>query len=120
MKLTKYEINRIESKCEPLIGKFKSQYILKNPEKNYNYLVDIYLKQYRNYLYLCGKYKTEKPNRIENEFEEMFVRLKIIQKDSFDISYMRHTGKWFLIANGLTFDECLEMIEGTPTLHPIG
>ena len=104
MKPTDYEKNRIESQCQPLIEKLKSQYVSKNPEKKYNYLVDIYIKWYRDYLYFCEKYKSESSNRIADEFEDKFVRLKIIKKDKFEISYMRHTGKWFLIACDLTLN----------------
>ena len=119
MILTDYEKSRIESQCQPVIEKLKSQYVSKNPNKEYNYLVDIYIKWYRDYLYFCEKNKSENPNRIADEFEDKFVRLKIIKKDKFDISYMRHTGKWFLIACDLTLNECLDMIENTPTLHPV-
>jgi hypothetical protein len=119
MKLTGFEKNRIESQCQPLIGKLKSQYILKNPKKEYNYLVDIYIKWYRDSLYFCGKYKSESPDRLVNEFENYFVRLKSIKPGSFEISYMRHTEKWCLVARDLPLNECLEMIEDTPTLHPV-
>ena len=120
MKLTDYEKTRIESQCQPLIEKLKSQYVSKNPDKKYNYLVDIYIKWYRDYLYFCEKYKSESPDRIVDEFEDKFVKLKITKKDKFDISYMRHTGKWNLIACDLSLTECLEMIEDTPTFHPVG
>ena len=120
MKLTVYEKTRIESQCQPLIEKLKLQYVLKNPDKKFNYLVDIYTRWYRDYLYLCEKNKSESPNRIADEFEDKFVRLKIIKKDKFDISYLRHTGKWSLIACDLTLKECLKMIEDTPTFHPVG
>jgi len=119
MKLTDYEKNRIESQCQPLIEKLKAQYVSKSPDKKYNYLVDIYIKRHGDNLYFCEKYKSESPNRIAGEFEDKFVRLKIIKKDKFEISYMRHTGKWFLVACDLTLNECLEMIEDTPTFHPI-
>jgi hypothetical protein len=119
MKLTGYQKNRIESQCQPLIEKLKSQYVLKNPDKRYNYMVDIYIKWYRNYLYFCGKYKSENPDRLVDEFEGNFARLKIIKPDSFEISYMRHTEKWFIIARDLTLNKCLEMIEDTPTFHPV-
>ena len=33
MKLTDYEKNRVENQCQPLIEKLKSQYVLKNPDK---------------------------------------------------------------------------------------
>jgi len=120
MKLTDLEKVRIENLCQPLIEKLKYEYVSKDPNKGFNYLVDIYIMWYQDYLYFCGKYKSESPNRIVDEFEEKFVRLKITNKDKFDISYMRHTGKWFPIASGLTFNEFLEMIEDIPTLHPIG
>ena len=120
MKLSDYKKNRIENQCKPLIEKFKSEYVAKNPNKEFNYLVDIYIKWYRDNLYFCGKYKSESPNRIVDEFEEKFVRLKATNRDKFDISYMRHTGKWFTIASCLTLNECLKMIEGAPILHPIG
>lgn len=47
------------------------------------------------------------------------MRFKIIKPDSFKIFYMRHTEKWFIIARDLTLNECLEMIEDTPTFHPV-
>ncbi len=120
MKLTDHDKARIESQCQPLIEKLKSEYVPENPAKEYNYLVDIYTKWHRDCLYFCEKYKSESPDRIADEFEEKFVRLKIINTDKFEISYMRHTGKWFSIVSGLTLNECLEMIEDTPTLHPDG
>ncbi|GBE27985.1 hypothetical protein BMS3Bbin03_01920 [bacterium BMS3Bbin03] len=120
MKLTDYEKDKIESQCQPLIEKLQSHYVSKNPDKKYNYLVNIYLKWYRNNLYFCGKYKSESPDRIADEFEDKFVRLKSTGKDKFDFSYMRHTGQWSLVASDLTLNECLEMIENTPTFHPIG
>ena len=120
MKLTNYEKKRIENQCQPLIEKLRAQYVPKNPDKKYSYLVDIYIKWYRGYLYFCGKYKAETPDGLVDEFEDNFVRLKITKTDNFDISYMRHTKKWGLIACGLSLNKCLEMIEETPTFHPVG
>jgi len=94
--------------------------VSENPNKNYNCLIDIYIKWYRDNLYFCKNYKSEIPNRIVDEFEEKFVRLKILKKDKFDISYMKHTRKWVSIAFDLTLKECLEMIKDTPTFHPVG
>jgi len=120
MKLTDYEKDNIKNLCQPLIEKFKSEYIPINPNKEFNYLVDIYVKWHQGNLYFCEKYKSESQNTIVGEFEEKFVRLNMANKDNFDISYMRHTGKWSSIAFGLTLNECLEMIENTSTLHPAG
>ena len=120
MKLTNSEKDKIENQCQPLIEKFKSLYILKDPDNNFNYLIDIYLKWYRDHLYFCGKIKSQTSNRSVDEFEEKYVRLKVIKSDCFDLSYMRHTEKWTLVSCDLTLEECLKMIENTPTFHPVG
>jgi hypothetical protein len=118
MNLTTFEKARVERQCEPLIKKLKSQYLPVISNKEYNYLVDIYTKWYRGYLYFYGKYKSVSTDRITDEFEVAFLRLTMTKKDICNISYMRHTGKWLLIACDLTLNACLEMIEDTPTLHP--
>ncbi len=41
-------------------------------------------------------------------------------RDKCDFSYMRHTGKWTLVANWLTLNECLEMIEDIPVFQSFG
>jgi len=49
MKLTDHEKNRIESQCQPSIEKLKLEYMPENPDKEYNYLADIYTKWDRDY-----------------------------------------------------------------------
>jgi hypothetical protein len=55
-----------------------------------------------------------------DDFEVKFVRLKYTAKDQFEFSYLRHTGKWNLLADGLALDECREMILSSPIFQPIG
>ena len=80
----------VEAKFKPIIEELKNEYIEK-PHPEYNYRVDIYSKWYRNYFYLCSKYKSESPKAISKEFELKFTRLEYKGKNSFDIAYMRHT-----------------------------
>lgn len=120
MKFTDFEKRNIENLCQPLIEELKSVYVQKNPNKDFRYLVDVYVKWHGDFLYFCEKNKKENSNSAVDEFEEKFVRLKIKGKNKFDISYMRHTGKWCLIAPDLTLKDCLDMISGIPTLHPKG
>ncbi len=109
----------LEDRCQPLIERFKQEYVKENPDKKYNYLTDVYTKWIRNYLYFCEKYKSEQAGMIEQEFEENFVRLEYLNNDSFNLSYLRHTGRWFPVASNLTLNDCLEMIESIPNFHPI-
>ncbi|MFH0864878.1 MAG: hypothetical protein V1904_01695 [Bacteroidota bacterium] len=114
------EKNKIENYCQPLVEEFKKQYIKKNPDKRFNYMMDIYTKWKGNYFYFIQKYKSEHPDRTADEFEEKFVRLEYTGKDSFRFSYFRHTGQWFLVAVDLTLKDCLEMMRDNPSFQPIG
>ncbi len=109
----------IEKRCQPLVEKFKQQYIKENPDKAYSYLTDVYTKWRGNYLHFCQKFKSENPDKIKPEFERSFVRLEYLRSDSFNFSYFRHTGKWFPVATNLTLNDCFEMIESNPNFHPI-
>lgn len=110
----------IQDYFQPLIERFKKQYILKNPNREFNYLVDVYSKWFQNFFYLCEKFKSEHPNRLADEFEIKFVRLKYTGKNLFEFSYFRHTGQWHLVAEDLTLDECKEMILSNPVFQPNG
>jgi hypothetical protein len=117
------EYNKIEIKLyfQPLIENFKSQFIKENPNKEFNYLIDIYSKWYGNYFYFCEKYKSERENRMVDEFEVKFLRLKFIEKNLFELSYFRHTGQWqTVVPFGMTCHDCKEMILSNPVFHPIG
>lgn len=119
-KLSDLKKSEIEKRCQPLVEQFKQQYIKENPDKMYNYLADVYTKWIGNYLYFRQKFKSENPQMIKPEFEENFVRLEYLESDNFKFSYFRYTGKWFPVANNLTLNDCLEMIENNLTFHPIG
>ena len=119
VKLTELGKKNIQGDFQPLVESFKKQCILQNPDKQFNYLIDIYSKWYQNYFYLCEKYKSEQPNRLADEFEVKIVRLKYTGKNLFDFSYFRHTGQWHLVAKSFTLEECKEMILSNPVFQPI-
>ncbi len=119
IKATEAEKKRIQEFFQPLVDKLKEQFIEENPNKKFNYPIDIYTKWYRNYFYFCEKFKSESPNRIADEFEEKFVRLTHRGENSFDFSYFRHTGQWFLVAESLSLEDCQEMILSNPNFQPL-
>lgn len=120
VKPSEYDKTRIQNYFLPLIESFKGQYIEENPNKEFNYLVDVYSKWHQNYFYLCEKFKSEHPNRLADEFEVKFVRLKFTGKNQFELSYFRHTGQWYFVADGLTLEDCRDMILSNPVFQPIG
>ena len=87
-------------------------------EASFNYIVDIYTKWYRSYFYFCAKYHCPGPNAIAPSIEDKFARLEYVGEDSFNVSYMRHTGEWVEIHIGLSMDQCLAIVKDDPLFGP--
>lgn len=119
-KVPETEKQAILQKCNQLIeSEFKPKYITPPPTDNdWNYLVDIFGRWYRNYFYFCSTYNCPSPHAISPTFESKFARLEYVKKDSFNLAYMRHTGKWWEIFQGLTLEECLAEMKTNIILHP--
>jgi hypothetical protein len=103
----------------PLIEKFKEVFVLSNPDKSYNYCVDIYTKWHRNAFYFCQKFASESPHAIRSSFDSSFVKLEYKGEDTFHFSYFRHTGKWHLVSEFVTKEKALEMILENQVFYPL-
>ena len=96
----------------------KPKHVQLSPDNTlYNYIVDIYTKWYRHYLYLCAKYHNLHPNAISPSFEVKFARLEYIGESKFNLSYMRHTEQWFELYRDLTIEQCLAIIKEDPNFY---
>jgi hypothetical protein len=87
-------------------------------DERFNYVVDIYSKWHQNYFYLCAKYACPGHDVISPFFEAKFARLEYGGNDCFNLSYMRHTGKWREIYTELSLDESLATIRDEPHFLP--
>ncbi|WP_456320635.1 MULTISPECIES: DUF3024 domain-containing protein [Nostocales] len=84
-----------------------------------NYIVDVFGKWYRNYFYFCSIYNCPGKNAISPSFEFRFARLEYTKSNCFNIAYMRHTGQWWEILQGLSLEESLSEIRTNPLLQPV-
>jgi hypothetical protein len=90
----------------------KPKHIEPPPKDNdFNYLVDIYTKWYRNYFYFCSRYNCPSPRALSSTFEDKFARLEYGGPDIFSLAFKRHTGQWVEIFYELSFEECLHEIK---------
>ncbi len=110
----------VQTKANEFVeSKLKPKHIKPPPEdSDFSYLVDIFTKWHGNYFYFCSKYRCPAPECISDFFEDKFTRLEYVGRDSFNLSYMRHTGQWLEVHTGLSLEECLETIEDSPTFYP--
>jgi len=115
----------LRAKAMALINDILKPEHIKPPPKNakWNYIVDLYTKWHRNYLYFCAKYTCPGPNAMSPYFETGFARLEyagsVGRKSRFNLSYMHHTGKWWEIGYGLSLEQCLAEIRGGWALPPL-
>ena len=110
----------LEAKAKELVNSILKPLHVKpsREDEQFNYIVDIYSKWYRNYFYFCSKYACPGPNAISPYFEAKFARLDYIGNGRFNLAYMRHTGKWCEIYPELSLDECLAAIRDAPHFLP--
>ena len=107
----------VQGKATDLVERvLKPKFIKPPPEKEIlNYVVDIYTKWYRNYFYFCAKYCSPAPNALSPYFEFKFARMEYVGLGArFNLSFMRHTGQWVEIYQGIPLDECFSAIEYDP------
>ncbi len=111
---------RVQEKADGLIqSTLKPEHIKPPPpDGRFNYIVDIYSKWYHSYFYFCATYRCPAPNSISEFFESRFARLEYAGNETFNLSYMRHTGQWIELFTNLTLDECLESIKSEPHYLP--
>ncbi len=81
-----------------------------SPDERFNYIVDIFTKWFRGYLYFCATYHCPGPNATSPSFETRFTRLEYAGPDRFNLAYMRYTEQWQEVYRDLSLDECLESI----------
>jgi hypothetical protein len=109
----------LKAKATELVNAVLKPEYVKPPPKHakWNDIVDLYTKWHRNYFYFCAKYACSGPNALSPFFDIGFARLEysggVGRQSWFNLSYMRHTGKWLEIGHSLSLEQCLaEVREG--------
>ena len=85
----------VETKAKDLIENvLKPKHVLPPPEEEqFNYIIDIGAKWYRNYFYFFSTYACPGPNALSPTFESKFARMEPLGDGKFALYFMRHTGK---------------------------
>ena len=110
----------VERKAGALVEEFLKPQFIKPPPKNWrwNYIIDIHSKWHRSFFYFIATYRSRGPTAIRPTFEAPFTRLEYAGHRRFNLAYMRHTGKWWEVHQGLTLDKCLKTIREDSTFQP--
>lgn len=105
--------------CERLIADYlKPRFQPKITPTEFNYPVDIGGAWSGGRYRFFQRYRSGFEENRGQEFNAPFARLDCIGPDSFDIYWMRHTGKWWKLHAGVTLDEAMRLLEMDGLLHP--
>lgn len=119
------ELTRVAltSKAQELIeSKFRHNIELNAPaarKYGFNYVVDIYTSWRGRYFYIVAKYCSPRTDAADEFFEVRNPRMEYVRNNRFNLAYMRHTGKWFVVYRELSMEACLEKIEKQELFWPI-
>ena len=110
----------VEVKARDLIDNVLKPKHVQTPraEEQFNYIIDIGAKWYRNYFYFFSTYACPSPNALSPTFESKFARMEPLGGGKFALYFMRHTGEWVGIYDSLSADECMNAIRDGPWFVP--
>ncbi len=93
----------------------KPRFIQPPPKKpRFNYIIDVTAKWLGGTLFFVQTYVCPGPTALSPTFESKFARMGYVGNDRFSLSFMRHTGKWVVLYERLSLDECLDAIKDDP------
>src|SRR3954452_8995172 len=110
----------VQAKADDLIENvLKPKHVQPPPEDGqFNYIIDIGAKWYRNYFYFVSTYACPGPNALSPSFESKFARMEYLGNARFALYFMRHTGEWVGLYDALSVDESLKAIGEDPWFVP--
>jgi hypothetical protein len=97
----------------------KPRFVQPPPKKpRFNYIIDVAAKWYGSSLCFVSTYACPGPTALSPSFEAKFAKMEFVGDGKFSLSFMRHTGKWVVLYDRLSLDECLDAIRDDPWFQP--
>jgi hypothetical protein len=113
------EKQAIIAACEAFIRDvLKPRFLPEIKPTKWNYVVDIRGAWSGSRYRFMQRYRSGMPHNRGEEFDAPFARMDRIARDTFDICWMRHTGKWWRLHSGVTLADALRLLETDGVLHP--
>jgi hypothetical protein len=114
-KLTYIEKAKVAALFDPYIQQLNDTLPPLEEPQQLNQVVKVDSKWRGSYFYLMSHYKCPpSPMSFKTGFEISFARLTFKSTGTFDLSYFRHTGQWFVIFYDLSLENCFEQIKTDP------
>ena len=114
-RLTPKQRADIAAQCERVIAEtLKPKFLPEIRPTEFNYPVDIFGKWRANTYSFVVRYRSGFPDNAGEEFNAPFARLDHLEDNfeetRFDVMWMRHTGRWWLLYHSVSLEEALNHI----------
>jgi hypothetical protein len=108
----------IGAACERSVAELKQKHLREiRPATRRNYPVDIRGRWRSESYSFMVRFRSGFPENKGEEYDAPFARLDHVN-GRFTVQWMRHTGRWWCLRDGLTLEEALHMVETEPVLRP--
>jgi hypothetical protein len=111
---------QVDAKAKELVETvLRPRFVQPPPKKpRFNYIIDVAAKWHGSSLFFISTYACPGPTALSPTFEAKFARMEFVGDSKFNLSFMRHTGKWVVLHQRLSLGECLEAIKDDPWFQP--
>jgi hypothetical protein len=114
------EKRAINQACEDFIKDvLKPRFLPEIRPTDFNYPIDIFGKWQGGKYRFVQRFRSDREDALEPEFDSPFARLEYVSRDRFDLSYFRHTGQWWTVYRGVSLAEALSLLETVGIFHPV-
>ena len=114
------EKRRINESCQAFIDQvLKPRFLSEVCPTDFNYPIDIFGKWHGGKYRFIQRFRSDRADALEPEFDSPFARLEYVSRDRFDLSYFRHTGQWWTVYRGVSLAEALSLLETEGIFHPV-
>ena len=118
--LSESEKRAIGETCQAFIERvLKPRFLPEIRPTPFNYPIDIFGKWHGGKYRFIQRFRSDREDALEPEFDSPFARLEYVSRDRFDLSYFRHTGRWWTVYRGVSLAEALSILEAEIIFHPV-
>jgi len=113
------EKQAIIAACEALIrDRLKPRYLPVTRPPGWNCPIDLHGTWAAGRYRFLVRFRSGQAETEGQEFDAPFARIDRMGPDLFNVHWMRHTGQWWPLFQGLTLAEALDKVDGDGVLRP--
>ncbi len=114
------EKHAISESCQTFIEQvLKPRFLPEIRPTRFNYPIDIFGKWHGGKYRFIQRFRSDREDALEPEFDSPFARLEYVSRNRFDLSYFRHTGRWWTVYRSVSLAEALSLLETEGIFHPV-